>query len=353
MIPLADLNGGLLRFMPATNANGTPYTSLTFQVQDNGGTANGGVDLDPSPKTLTINVTPVNDAPSGTSRTVTTLEDTPYLFAASDFGFSDPTDSPANVLLAVKISTLPPVGALTDNGVAVTNGQMIAVADVNGGLLRFTPAINANGSPYTSFTFQVQDNGGTANGGIDLDPAPKTLTFNVTPLNDPPSGTSKTVTILEDTTYSLAAVDFGFSDPNDSPANTLLAVKISTLPAAGTLTDNGVAVTNGQFIAVADLNGALLRFTPATNANGSPYTSFTFQVQDNGGTANGGVNLDPSPKTFTINVTLVNDAPSGTSKTVTTLEDTPYLFAAADFGFSDPKDSPPNTRRSSPTYAPR
>ena len=34
----------------------------------------------------------------------------------------------------------------------------------------FTPAANANGAAYASFTFQVQDDGGTANGGVDLDP---------------------------------------------------------------------------------------------------------------------------------------------------------------------------------------
>ena len=33
----------------------------------------------------------------------------------------------------------------------------------------FTPAANANGTAYASFTFQVQDDGGTANGGVDLD----------------------------------------------------------------------------------------------------------------------------------------------------------------------------------------
>ena len=55
----------MLTFAPAANANGTPYANFTFQVQDNGGTANGGVDLDQSANTITINVTPVNDAPAG------------------------------------------------------------------------------------------------------------------------------------------------------------------------------------------------------------------------------------------------------------------------------------------------
>ena len=108
-------------------------------------------------------------------------------------------------------------------------------------------------------------------------------------------------------------------------ANTLLAVKITTLPTAGTLTDNGVAVTAGQLVILANIIASgLLKFTPAANANGASYASFTFQVQDDGGTANGGVDLDPSANTITVNVTAVNDAPAGTDKTVTTLEDTAY-----------------------------
>ena len=105
------------------------------------------------------------------------------------------------------------------------------MADITAALLVFTPAANANGAGYASFTFQVQDDGGTANGGVDLDPSPNTMTVNVTAVNDAPAGTNNTVTTLEDTAYTFTAADFGFSDPNDTPANTLLAVKITTLPA--------------------------------------------------------------------------------------------------------------------------
>jgi hypothetical protein len=56
---------------------------------------------------MTVNVTAVNDVPAGTNNTVSTNEDTPYTFAAADFGFTDPNDSPANALSAVKISTIP------------------------------------------------------------------------------------------------------------------------------------------------------------------------------------------------------------------------------------------------------
>ncbi|MCZ4322268.1 retention module-containing protein [Pseudomonas anguilliseptica] len=59
-------NLGLLVFTPAANANGNGYANITFQVRDNGGVVNGGTDLDPTSNQLTIDVTPVNDAPAAT-----------------------------------------------------------------------------------------------------------------------------------------------------------------------------------------------------------------------------------------------------------------------------------------------
>ena len=53
-----------------------------------------------------------------------------------------------------------------------------------------------------------------------------------------------------------------------------------------------------------------LTYTPAANANGS--ATVTVRAQDNGGTANGGVDTS-GPQTFTITVTAVNDEPSFTA----------------------------------------
>src|SRR5262249_48328442 len=133
---------------------------------------------------ITVTVSPVNDAPSGADKTVTTLEDTAYTFQTSDFGFADPDDAPANALKAVTITILPDAGSLTLDGAAVSAGQSLSARDVGSGLLRFVPAANANGAGYASFTFQVQDDGGTANGGVDLDPTPNTITVNVLNLVD-------------------------------------------------------------------------------------------------------------------------------------------------------------------------
>ena len=122
----------------------------------------------------------------------------------------------------------------------------MSAADLAANKLVFAPAANANGAGYASFDFKVQDGGGVAGGGVDLDPIANTITFDVTSVNDAPQGTDKTIAMLEDGSRTLVAADFGFSDPNDSPANLLVAVKITSLPAAGSLQLNGVDVTSGQ-----------------------------------------------------------------------------------------------------------
>src|SRR5437763_1401529 len=82
-----------------------------------------------------------------------------------------------------------------------------------------------------------------------------------------------TVTVLEDGSKTFSAADFGFTDPNDAGssagANSLAAVKITTLPGQGSLTDNGNPVSSGDFVSVADVNAGLLVFTPDVDANGS------------------------------------------------------------------------------------
>ena len=67
-------------------------------------------------------------------------------------------------------------------------GQVVSAADITAGKLTFTGAANASGTAYANFTFQVQDNGGTANGGVDLDPTANMMTINVAAVNDAPSG---------------------------------------------------------------------------------------------------------------------------------------------------------------------
>src|SRR5207248_376862 len=136
--------------------------------------------------------------------------------------------------------------------------------------LTYTPGGNFNG--IDSFKFKVTDTGDGSSPALDSTDA--TVSINVRSVNDAPSGTDKTVTTNEDLAYTFATGDFGFSDPNDSPPNSLLAVKISTLPGAGSLTNNGTAVVAGQYVSAADITAGKLVFTPVSNANGTPYAAF-------------------------------------------------------------------------------
>jgi hypothetical protein len=304
-IDVAAIEAGRFTYTPALNASASPYTSFTFQVRDDAAETPGNVSLDPTPNTFLWSVTPVSDPPTGTDSTKTGREDTACFFRWTDFGFNDGSDRPWNGPAGVLISSLPVTGTLNLGNDAVSVAQYILYNDILLNQLRYIPPTDAAGNAYASFTFQVRDDGGTADGGADLDPTPNTLTINLAPVGDAPQGTDGTITAFEDQAYSLEAADFGLTDPKDNPPNALYRVLIASLPGAGSLRLNGTAVTAGQYINVADINLHLFTFTAASNASGDAYANFTFQVQDNGG----GEDLDPIANTLTINVTAVNDPP--------------------------------------------
>ena len=207
VISAADIADGDLRFVPDLNENGSPYTTIGFQVGD-------GLDFSAESYTLTVNVTPVNDAPVSTDDAVTTPEDTPLVLGLDDFGsYSDVENTP---IAAVKITDLGNGEGTLQwyNGstwVAVLAGQLISAADIEGGNLRFVPDADENGSPYTTLEFQVSD-------GTDLSTESYTLTINVTPVNDAPTavddtGSTDAVTYESVWNYDLnAGNDYGYED---------------------------------------------------------------------------------------------------------------------------------------------
>jgi uncharacterized delta-60 repeat protein len=193
-------------------------------------------------------------------------------------------------------------GNITLNKTGDANGT---VAVTGSGLTRTVTISSITGSG----TLGISIAAGTASdlAGNTAPAAGPSTTFTVVIPNHAPSGANKTITIDEDSTYTFSASDFGFTDPNDTPANTLLAVKITSVPSSGFLyrqTQLG-PVVSGQVVPISET----LSFVPIPNANGNNYASFTFQVQDNGGTAEGGVDLDQSPNTITFNVTPVSGDP--------------------------------------------
>ncbi|HKP80856.1 MAG TPA: Ig-like domain-containing protein, partial [Pyrinomonadaceae bacterium] len=318
-----------LRTVTYANSSDNPTASRTIQFSVTDGFTIGSA-------TRGIDITAVNDAPVNTVPAAqTTTEDTPKVFSNGNGNQISVADvdlgaNPIKITLTATNGTIslsttagltftPPADG-TDDTTMVFTGTLAAVNTALNGL-SFNPTAGFSGA--ASLQIVSDDQGFTGTGGPLTDTDSVNITVNA--VNDLPAGTDNTVSTAEDTAYTFTAADFGFTDPNDTPPNTLLAVKITTLPALGTLTNNNVPVNAGDFIPVANINGGLLKFTPAADGNGTPYTTFTFQVQDNGG----GSDLDPTPNTMTINVTAVNDAPVNTVPgPQTTSEDTPKVFSS-------------------------
>jgi hypothetical protein len=316
VVSATDIDQNRLIYRPATHGNGTNYASFGFQVVDDGGTASGGVNQDPSAKTFTFNVTGVSDAPDGVDSVITLLEDSgTRAIKASDFGFTDSLDSPSDTFVGVVISNGTGGGTLLYRGAPCASGQFVSAAELAGDRLQFVLPANANGANYASFQFAVVDSGSIADGGSTQDLTPATMRIDVTAVSDAPSGATITKTLPEDASYALSTADFGFSDTNDTPSNALSGVRISTLPSKGSLWREvngvwGTLTTAGQVVSAADIAAGRLVYFPVSNESGtSPYASFTFQVIDGGGTANGGIDTDPTPRSFGFNVSAVNDAP--------------------------------------------
>lgn len=254
--------------------------------------------------TFTINVVNVNGAPSGADKTISINEDAAHKFSSADFGYSDVN---GHVLSAVVITTLPASGTLTLDGSTVTTGASVSAANLT--KLTWTPAADFSGN--AQFTFQVVDDGGTANGGKNTDATPNTITFSVAPVNDAPYASGDLISVSEDTTNALDAGAFLFSDPDDNPANGFAAAIIGAFTGKGKLELSGVAVTAGQRVEAADFGN--LVFTPDSNDFGINYATLTFKAVDDGGTANGGVDTAESDGIIIFNVADVVDIFTGTA----------------------------------------
>ncbi len=197
-----------LTYTPALNYNGPD--SFTYTVSD--GT------LTSAPATVSITVTPVNDAPTANAVSRTTAEDTAVSVTLSG---SD-VDGDA---LTYSVTSQPSHGTLTGTAPNLT----------------YTPALNDNGPD--SFTYTVSD--GT------LTSAPATVSITVTPVNDAPTATITGGTCVGDTAGALTVtttdVDGDATTLSGASSNTTL-VRASDIAVTGAGTSRTVTVTpvNGR-----------------------------------------------------------------------------------------------------------
>ncbi|ULC58956.1 tandem-95 repeat protein [Flaviramulus sp. BrNp1-15] len=268
-------------YTPASDFNGTD--TFDYTITDSNG--------DVSTATVTVTVTPVNDAPVADDElSETTIEDTPVTINVLD----GDTDAEGDVLTITEVDGTPIAEGET---VAVTGGTVT----LTGGELVVTP--DADSTVDVSFDYTVDDgNGGTDTGSVLVD---------VTPVNDAPVADDElSETTNEDTPVTINVLD----GDTDAEGDVLTITEVEGTPIAEGET---VAVTGGTVT----LTGGELVVTP--DADSTVDVSFDYTVDDgNGGTDTGSVLVDVTP---------VNDAPVADDElTETTNEDTPVTIDVLD-----------------------
>ncbi len=223
--------------------------------------------------TVTLDVLPVNDAPTVTDDGYSTNEDTPLTVPAPGV-LSNDSDIDGDPLTVFEV-TPPSDGTLTLN----TDGSFT-----------YTPDANFNGTD--TFVYAADDSFSTTNA---------TVTITVNAVNDAPTATADSYATNEDTPLNVPAPGVLGND-GDVDGNPLTAALVSNV-SNGALTLN----PNGSF-----------SYTPNLNFNGSD--SFTYQAND--GTLNSNI------VTVTITVNAVNDAPTAVNDSYSVQEGTTLTVAA-------------------------
>jgi VCBS repeat-containing protein len=208
--------------------------------------------------------TAVDDPTVAGDPSYTTLEDATLNVNSGNGVLKNDSDTDGPQALTARNASTPAHGSVTLNG----NGSFM-----------YTPDADYNGTD--SFTYEAFDGAAASTA---------TVTVTITAVNDAPSFTKG-----PDQTASRAA-------PQSVSG---WATAISAGPAdESSQTVSFIVSTNDdlQFLVTPQVDGTgTLTYTPDPAASGGPVT-VTIHAQDNGGTANGGVDVSPD-QTFTITLT--------------------------------------------------
>jgi formylglycine-generating enzyme required for sulfatase activity len=209
-----------VRFVPDANYNGT--ASFTYRAWDKssgsaGGTsdpfaAGGNTALSAAEEIASITISAVNDAPTTAGKTISFNEDSSYVFTAGDFAFSD-LDAGAS-FSSITITALPATGkgSITlfngSSDVAVSANQVISLADITSGKLKYTPPADAFGTSYASIDFTVSDGSASSSAA--------TITFDVADTNDAPTAIVWATggTVAENSAAHTVVGSLTATDPN-------------------------------------------------------------------------------------------------------------------------------------------
>nr|WP_321405449.1 Ig-like domain-containing protein [uncultured Carboxylicivirga sp.] len=231
-----------ITYTPAPDFNG--MDSFSYSVSDESG--------DSSEASVSITVTPVNDAPTPVDDSVQTQEETPVVI----YVLTNDTDLENNIdSCSVTVITKP------------THGSTLKIGC---GRIQYTPNDNFNGDD--SFTYQVTDSiGGSATAIVYI---------TVTTVPDSPVAIADSYSTDEDVAVVMEVLLNDYDNDNN--------INISTLSIASEASNGSLAINNGE-----------ITYTPNQDLNGSD--SFTYQICDDTELC--------ATATVSITINSVNDAP--------------------------------------------
>jgi len=251
-LTLLDNNSGACRYTPETNIFGTYF--FTYIALDPYGAS--------EPASMTLIISPVNDAPVAVGAAYTLNEDQPTEVQLQG------TDIDSGTLTFSILESSPEID--------------VEILDAQRGQIKIIPADNEFGS--FQFTFQVSD-------GLD-DSEPAIVQTSVLPVNDAPVGHNDTIYLNEDQVSSFEI--FGMDIENDS-----LSFTIEVPPYSGSLYLNE---QSGECV-----------YTPLADQFGQ--VTFMFTASDEINTS--------EPAMVTLIIDPVNDPPVTQNGNIETLEDHP------------------------------
>ena len=247
-------NSGQLSFTPAADAVG--IATISVNIMDNGGTANGGSDTSAT-QIFTVSLNQVNDEPQFTKGTDQIVVQ----------------NSGAQTVIGwVTASSVGPANeagqTLSYNTSNNNNALFSTQPSVNSsGDLTFTSALNQNG--VATVTINAMDDGGTANGGDNTSPD---QTFTITITNLPPARADSSYNVTTNIQINIPAATGLLNGATGGTG--ALTVGNAMNPAPTT-------TTNGGDLSITAATGVFTYNPPAGQDSGTD--TFTYKVCDSVG----------------------------------------------------------------------
>ncbi len=314
-ISWADIDAGNLVFRPAPNESGSgafgnpgvgnmhdDYAQFNFKPTD---ATHEGAEA-----TMNIDITPVADMPTldATAGAATPGGATVTYPITITSALTD-TDG-SETLSAPTVSSIPAGVTLSDgSGNTFTAAVGSTSVTLTGwDLTTLTLTVPAGQADFTlDVAVTSTETGGSTATATD------SIFIDMPTANQPPVASPVGVTGTEDTDYTFTWSNFNVTDADSPVAD--LGIKITSLPADGTLLLNGVAVGIGTAVSKADIDAGKLVFRPEAHESGvdafggagvgnmqSDYARFAFKPTD--------ATSEGAAATMKIDIVPVADAPA-------------------------------------------